>query len=273
MPLPYGEQDLLLRDDGVTVPALILRPLIRSDVPAIEALCAASFPIQYPECWLVFAVSGVLFLLLVVPICSSAGSRQTLVVPDPLVEATCVAPEAMYRRSLVVVRDKFEEVVAGELISVGLFDDKQLVAMMVAETKTILHCNPEDRDIIADTGAHVVYMLSLAVAHAYRRLGLASRLLRHLLDSVVDHSPFPKAVFLHVLSTNAPAIKFYKAHGFVHHTTLLNYYHLKSEYGDACTYVLYTNGSRPPFSIGDVCRSLGTAICFPLKALCRTFFH
>ncbi|PIO64472.1 hypothetical protein TELCIR_13899, partial [Teladorsagia circumcincta] len=30
-----------------------------------------------------------------------------------------------------------------------------------------------------------------------------------------------------------------------------NYYHLKSEYGDACTYVLYTNGSRPPFSIGD----------------------
>ncbi|WKX91622.1 hypothetical protein Q1695_010001 [Nippostrongylus brasiliensis] len=218
MPLPYGEQDLLLRDDGVTVPALILRPLIRSDVPAIEALCAASFPIQYPECW-------------------------------------------------------FEEVVAGELISVGLFDGKQLVAMMVAETKTILHCNPEDRDIIADTGAHVVYMLSLAVAHAYRRLGLASRLLRHLLDSVVDHSPFPKAVFLHVLSTNAPAIKFYKAHGFVHHTTLLNYYHLKSEYGDACTYVLYTNGSRPPFSIGDVCRSLGTAICFPLKALCRTFFH
>ncbi|KAK6029548.1 acetyltransferase, GNAT family, partial [Ostertagia ostertagi] len=93
--------------------------------------------------------------------------------------------------------------------------------MMVAEMKTILHCNPEDRDIVADSGAHVVYMLSLAVSHAYRRLGLASRLLRHLLDSVVDNSPYPKAVFLHVLSTNLPAIRFYKSHGFVHHTTLL----------------------------------------------------
>ncbi|PIO66487.1 hypothetical protein TELCIR_11798 [Teladorsagia circumcincta] len=90
MPASYGEEELLLRDGGTTVPPLILRPLIRSDVPAIEALCAASFPIQYPGCW-------------------------------------------------------FEEVVGGELISVGLFDDKQLVAMMVAEMKTILHCNPEVR--------------------------------------------------------------------------------------------------------------------------------
>lgn len=38
---------------------------------------------------------------------------------------------------------RFEEVVSGALISVGLFDEEQLVAMMVAETKTILHCNPE----------------------------------------------------------------------------------------------------------------------------------
>ncbi|EYC43163.1 hypothetical protein Y032_0501g2596 [Ancylostoma ceylanicum] len=220
MPIPSsdGEEDLLLRDGGSIVHSLVLRSLTHDDVPAIKALCAASFPIQYPECW-------------------------------------------------------FEEVVSGALISVGLFDDEQLVAMMVAETKTILHCNPEDRDIVADTGAHVVYMLSLAVAHPYRRLGLASRLLRHLLDSVVDNPPYPKAVFLHVLSTNTAAIKFYKSNGFVHHTTLLNYYRLKSEYGDGCTYVLYTNGSRPPFSLNDICRSVGTALCFPIKALCRTLFY
>lgn len=210
-----GEKDLLLGDTGTTAQSIPMRPLTPEDVPEIEELCAASFPIQYPDCW-------------------------------------------------------FQEVVSGELISVGLFNDKKLVAMMVAEIKTILHCNPEDRDIIADTGAHVVYMLSLAVAYPYRRLGLASRLLRHLLDSVVDCPPYPKAVFLHVLSTNSPAINFYESHGFVHHTTLLKYYRLKSQYGDARTYVLYTNGSHPPFSLIDICCSIGAVLCFPIKAICRT---
>lgn len=209
------EEDLLLGDIGTAVNSFSMRPLTRKDVSEIVELCAASFPIQYPDCW-------------------------------------------------------FQEVVSGELISVGLFCDTKLVAMMVAELKTILHCNPEDRDIIADSGAHVVYMLSLAVAHPYRRLGLASRLLRHLLDTVVNCPPYPNAVFLHVLSTNSPAIKFYESHGFVHHTTLLDYYRLKSQYGDACTYVLYTNGSRPPFSFIDVCRSIGTVLSFPVKALCHT---
>ncbi|EPB66604.1 acetyltransferase, GNAT family [Ancylostoma ceylanicum] len=215
MPIPSsdGEEDLLLRDGGSIVHSLVLRSLTHDDVPAIKALCAASFPIQYPECWYAVVLSAI-------------------------------------SSSILAIDRRFEEVVSGALISVGLFDDEQLVAMMVAETKTILHCNPEvaerdvvvlqDRDIVADTGAHVVYMLSLAVAHPYRRLGLASRLLRHLLDSVcpfdhssyneigcilclqvVDNPPYPKAVFLHVLSTNTAAIKFYKSNGFVHHTTLL----------------------------------------------------
>ncbi|VDK59462.1 unnamed protein product [Cylicostephanus goldi] len=144
---------------------------------------------------------------------------------------------------------------------------------MVESSELKFRAFKSDRDIISDSGAHVVYMLSLAVAHAYRRLGLASRLLRHLLDSVVDNPPFPKAVFLHVLSTNTAAIQFYKSNGFVHHTTLLNYYRLKSEYGDGCTYVLYTNGSRPPFSLNDICRYVATALCFPVKALCRTLFY
>ncbi|ETN78892.1 hypothetical protein NECAME_02756 [Necator americanus] len=46
-------------------------------------------------------------------------------------------------RGLFIIVCKFEEVVSGALISVGLFDEEELAAMMVAETKTILHCNPE----------------------------------------------------------------------------------------------------------------------------------
>lgn len=44
-----------------------------------------------------------------------------------------------------------------------------------------------------------------------RRIGLAKRLLRHLFDLVVDNTPYPKAIFLHVLSTKTPVIKLYKS--------------------------------------------------------------
>uniref|UniRef100_A0A1I7X7P7 histone acetyltransferase n=1 Tax=Heterorhabditis bacteriophora TaxID=37862 RepID=A0A1I7X7P7_HETBA len=95
----------------------------------------------------------------------------------------------------------------------------------------------------------------------------------HFYVQIVDNPPYPKAVFLHVLSTNIPAINFYKSNGFIHHETLLNYYRMDGAYGDGCTYVLYTNGARPPFSFADVCRSVGAALCFPIKALCRVLVY
>ncbi|CAI4221667.1 unnamed protein product [Auanema sp. JU1783] len=212
------ECDSLLRCESDLARRLVLRPLAPSDLPDVRAICAASFPIKYPDCW-------------------------------------------------------YEEVVSGSLISHGLFDGSRLAAIMVSETKKILHCNAEDREILADASSHVVYILSLAVNIEYRRSGLASRLLNHLLDTIIENPPYPRAVFLHVLSTNLAAISFYKTNGFIHHDTLLNYYRLESGYGDGFTFVKYTNGARPPMSFNTLCRMLGEAVCFPVKKLCRFFSY
>ncbi|CAD6190889.1 unnamed protein product [Caenorhabditis auriculariae] len=217
----------MAKDDDVRVPildgstaaaSLALRPLSPLDRAAVQALCAASFPIEYPECW-------------------------------------------------------FDEVVSGSLTSLGLFDDKQLVAMIVSETKNISKCNLEDSDIISNQSALVVYILSLAVSNDYRRMGLATRLLNCLFESVVNQPPYPRAVFLHVLSTNLPAINFYRSNGFRWHASLLNYYRIGSGFGDGCTYVKYTNGQRPPLSISEVLRLVGVVVCFPLKTLCKLFSY
>uniref|UniRef100_A0A8R1HRY2 N-alpha-acetyltransferase 60 n=1 Tax=Caenorhabditis japonica TaxID=281687 RepID=A0A8R1HRY2_CAEJA len=163
----------------------------------------------------------------------------------------------------------YDEVVSGGLQSTGLFDQGNLAAMIVSETKCLYDCNLEDQGILADSNAQVMYILSIAVSKKFRRLGLATRLLSHLFSALVEQPPYPRAVFLHVLSTNSAALSFYKMHGFEFHASLQNYYRIGENYADGCTYVKYTNGVQAPVTFTDVCRTLGSTICMPLKALCK----
>ncbi|PAV76520.1 hypothetical protein WR25_13647 [Diploscapter pachys] len=162
----------------------------------------------------------------------------------------------------------FNEVVSSNsLISYGFFDSgRHLCALIVAEVKSIAQCNAEDREIVPyDPSVFVVYILSLAVDAAYRRMGLATRLLQHLFDIAVNLPPYPKAVFLHVLSTNYQAVKFYKANG--------NYYRFDDGFGDGCTYVKYANGARPPRSMQEMCRYVTNAFAYPARVFYKMFVH
>uniref|UniRef100_A0A915DMH1 N-alpha-acetyltransferase 60 n=1 Tax=Ditylenchus dipsaci TaxID=166011 RepID=A0A915DMH1_9BILA len=153
----------------------------------------------------------------------------------------------------------FQEVVTGKFISFGLYygdEDRDL-------------CIVEQRQ----QQSYVLYILSLAVKAEFRRKGVATILLQHLMRTAVRRPPYPKMVFLHVLSKNYAAISFYKQNGFKHHSTLLNYYQIVENgltvYYDGFTFVIYTNGGASPWSSRELCNLLWSIICAPFRLLFR----
>lgn len=76
----------------------------------------------------------------------------------------------------------------------------------------------QDEDILASTFGKdtlVAYLLSLGVSQSHRRSGIASVLLDNLISHLTSiDNAHCKALFLHVLTTNSPAIHFYQRHQF-----------------------------------------------------------
>uniref|UniRef100_A0AC34QJ83 N-alpha-acetyltransferase 60 n=1 Tax=Panagrolaimus sp. JU765 TaxID=591449 RepID=A0AC34QJ83_9BILA len=163
----------------------------------------------------------------------------------------------------------FQEVVAGRFIAFGVFHGEILTSLLVAEIKRISECDQEDRDLVRDPDTLVCYILSLAVSSEYRRRGIASFLLDHLMKFHVNSPPFPKIVFLHVLHSNLGAINFYKKSGFQHHTTLQNYYLIGEVYEAGCTFVLNTNRSTSSGSIKEMFNFICAFLCKPFRSFFR----
>lgn len=130
-----------------------------------------------------------------------------------------------------------------------------IIGLIVAEIKAYCNLNKEDRSILSSSygkSATVAYMLSLGVSEEHRRNGIASL----LLDNLVSHLTLPenrdcKALFLHVLTSNKPAILFYENRNFKLHSFLPYYYSIKGTRKDGFTYVLYLNGGHQPWAVYD----------------------
>ncbi|KAI1718131.1 acetyltransferase (GNAT) family domain-containing protein [Ditylenchus destructor] len=169
----------------------------------------------------------------------------------------------------------FRDVVAGKFISFGMFHGELLTSLLVAEVKLAPLCDREDQDLCSTLHqqSYFVYILSLAVLGQFRRRGIATILLNHLMKSVVQQPPYPKMVFLHVLSKNSAAIQFYKRNGFRHYTTLPNYYQINEDglnvFYDGYTFVIYTNGSQSPWSVRELCNLVMSMLCAPFRLLLR----
>ena len=73
----------------------------------------------------------------------------------------------------------------------------------------------------AETGTKI-YIITLGVRAAYRRLGVASALLAHVLKTAREKGV--KQVYLHAWVKNDEGIAFYKKHGFTVSDTLAGYY-------------------------------------------------
>jgi hypothetical protein len=119
----------------------------------------------------------------------------------------------------------------------------------------------------------VGYILSLGVCSSFRRQGVASLLLDSFLTHVTQsENQICKAIYLHVLTMNSAAIRFYEKHYFRYiffvficdvawyivyilsfktrlHSFLPYYYSVDGKCKDGFTYVLYINGGHPPWGL------------------------
>lgn len=128
-----------------------------------------------------------------------------------------------------------------------------IIGLIVAEIKPFHKLNIEDKDILPKVyvkTADVGYILSLGVSKQFRRNGVASLLLDSLIGQLTTtEKGRVKAIFLHVLTTNTTAIKFYEHRRFHLHKFLPYYYSIRGRCKDGFTYVLYINGGHPPWGL------------------------
>lgn len=146
-----------------------------------------------------------------------------------------------------------------------------IIGLIVAEIKPYANLNKEDRGILCTSlgkESLVGYILSLGVRRSYRRNGIATLLLEQLLAHVTaPERSSVKAVFLHVLSSNAPAIHFYQRCHFRLHSFLPYYYSIRGICKDGFTYVLYVNGGYAPWGLWGWMRHLSSSMAS--LGLCR----
>lgn len=93
----------------------------------------------------------------------------------------------------------------------------------------------------------LVYILTLGVLEAYRNFGIASALIREV-TRYARTIPTCRAVYLHVISYNTPAIYLYKKMSFDCVRRLYGFYLIEGQHYDAYLFVYYVNGGRSPCS-------------------------
>nr|XP_004235338.1 histone acetyltransferase MCC1 isoform X1 [Solanum lycopersicum] len=93
----------------------------------------------------------------------------------------------------------------------------------------------------------LIYILTLGVADSYRNLGIASSLIREVIK-YASNIPTCRAVYLHVISYNNPAIYLYKKMSFQCVRRLSAFYFINDQHYDAYLFIYYVNGGRSPCS-------------------------
>ncbi|MQM19655.1 hypothetical protein Taro_052663, partial [Colocasia esculenta] len=93
----------------------------------------------------------------------------------------------------------------------------------------------------------LVYILTLGVVEAYRNLGIATSLVQEVLK-YASSIPSCRAVYLHVIDYNEPAIHFYRKMLFRLVRRLPRFYYIQRHHYDSYLFVYFVNGGRSPCS-------------------------
>mmetsp|Transcript_3454 Transcript_3454/g.10429 ORF Transcript_3454/g.10429 Transcript_3454/m.10429 type:complete len:236 (-) Transcript_3454:11-718(-) len=111
-----------------------------------------------------------------------------------------------------------------------------------AETCGDVLFDPADA-FVSEQCTRVVYVLTLGSGSRYRRRGLASELLKRCMERAAAE-PGCGCVYLHVITYNAAAIRFYEANGFIRLREIQNYYRIDGVDYACYVYVRYLDRAR-----------------------------
>ena len=98
------------------------------------------------------------------------------------------------------------------------------------------------------------YIMTLGTVLSARRRGVASALLRRCVAHYESGDPGVGAVFLHVITYNRGALRFYEHHGFKAMTCVKGYYNINGRPHDCYVYFRTLNGAPqpPPLSAASI---------------------
>lgn len=151
----------------------------------------------------------------------------------------------------------FHDVVNGrDIVSWGAVDSNradgrsdELIGFVTA--RIVLAKESEIVDMLgydsAKSDQTLVYVLTLGVVEAYRSFGIASSLIREVIK-YASSIPTCRAVYLHVISYNNPAINLYKKMSFKCVRRLQGFYLINGQHYDSFLFLYYVNGGRSPCS-------------------------
>ncbi|KAL3837952.1 hypothetical protein ACJIZ3_022543 [Penstemon smallii] len=119
---------------------------------------------------------------------------------------------------------------------------------------------------LSKTDQKLVYILTLGVIDSYRNMGVASSLVHEVIKYASSYQSC-RAVYLHVISYNNPAIHFYKKMSFQCLRRLYNFYFINGQHYDSYLFVYYVNGGRSPCSPLELVTLLVTYAKSGLKSM------
>ncbi|CAM9876341.1 unnamed protein product [Ectocarpus sp. 8 AP-2014] len=152
-----------------------------------------------------------------------------------------------------------------------------IVGLITCQVMPLIRCRDQDRLGFNTSygggggAAHseVVYILTLGTETSYRRQGIGRALLRRCVWLSRQEKTIG-AVYLHVITTNPAAHRFYESEGFVQVCCIDDYYRINGELYDCYLYALFVNGAQPPGEWGWGIQSLSRRLLSIISFFRRT---
>lgn len=129
-------------------------------------------------------------------------------------------------------------------------DEEVMAACIVGSFGWARRLSPDLRDLIISDSLRftkVFYIMTLGTVGCYRQAGLAQTLVENCLN-LVDKDPACGAVYLHVITFNIAAIKFYEKLGFYRVQEIKDYYVIEGHHYNCYLYAKYFHGEIYTFS-------------------------